>query len=150
MVLFTHSAIKAEHTYICCLHPKQLTTDTEHLHTLAGSHETMCQHAHRQQTTLTSTSFQRLYCLLRAVLQTPMTSRHSLLFSCSVTELNLAMRTRQNSSSVSGPDSSVILVVAVLASLSARSASVCLHHSAKTYMNHTNVSTSAEHEERSL
>lgn len=81
--------------------------------------------------TFTSTSFQRLYCLLRAVLQTPMTRRHSLLFICSVTELNLAIRTRQNSNSVSGPDSS-FRGVAVPASLSASRASVCLHHSAKT------------------
>ena len=84
-----------------------------------------------EQCTLMSTSFQRWYCLLRAVLQTPITRRHSLLFICSVTELNLAIRTRQNSSSVSGPDSS-LRGVAVPASLSASKASVCLHHSAST------------------
>ena len=85
----------------------------------------------QENLTFTSTSFHRLYCLLRAVLQTPMTRRHSLLFICSVTELNLAMRTRQNSNSVSGPDSS-FKGVTEPASLSASRASVCLHQSANT------------------
>ena len=49
---------------------------------------------------------QRLKILALAVIITPRTERASLPLSCSATELNLAMRLRQNVSSLSGPASS--------------------------------------------
>ena len=56
--------------------------------------------------TFMSIAFHSLCACDRAAMDTPRTSRHSLDLSCSVMELNFAMRLRQYSSSVSGPASS--------------------------------------------
>ena len=82
-----------------------------------------------------SISFQRLCAADRAAPHTPKTQRHSRLFSCSITELNLAMRERQYSSSVSGPISSESRRPPELASSAkpeSSNCSVASHQSSKT------------------
>mmetsp|Transcript_14323 Transcript_14323/g.34908 ORF Transcript_14323/g.34908 Transcript_14323/m.34908 type:complete len:207 (+) Transcript_14323:4684-5304(+) len=79
--------------------------------------------------TFMSMAFQFRCALDRPAMATPSTSLHSLLLSCSVMLLNLAMRLRQYSSSVSGPTSSLSLR---LPSPSSSSASVRVHQSSST------------------
>ena len=61
-----------------------------------------------------------------AAASVPTTARHSRPRSCSVIELNFAIRARHSSSSVAGPDSSV--AAARLSSSSASSTSTFPHH----------------------
>mmetsp|Transcript_14085 Transcript_14085/g.33749 ORF Transcript_14085/g.33749 Transcript_14085/m.33749 type:complete len:246 (-) Transcript_14085:523-1260(-) len=79
--------------------------------------------------TFMSIAFQLRCALDRPAMATPSTSLHSLDLSCSVMLLNLAMRLRQYSSSVSGPTSSLSLR---LASPCSSSASVRSHQSSST------------------
>ena len=59
--------------------------------------------------TLTSMAFHCLLDLNLAAMLTPRTILHSFSLSCSITEFSLAILLRQNSISVSGPDSSARL-----------------------------------------
>ncbi len=86
-----------------------------------------------------SRSFHRLSTRLLAAVRTPSTTLHSRPLSCSVIELNFAIRLRQYSSSVSGPASSDS---ARPPSLSASSFSVPLHHSSTTLSNAATISAS--------
>mmetsp|Transcript_3914 Transcript_3914/g.13589 ORF Transcript_3914/g.13589 Transcript_3914/m.13589 type:complete len:269 (+) Transcript_3914:5500-6306(+) len=79
--------------------------------------------------TAMSMSFHLRCAFDRAATATPSTVLHSLLLSCSVMELNLAIRERQYSSSVSGPASALSLRSD---SFSDSSASVFSHQSSRT------------------
>mmetsp|Transcript_35158 Transcript_35158/g.59219 ORF Transcript_35158/g.59219 Transcript_35158/m.59219 type:complete len:219 (-) Transcript_35158:573-1229(-) len=75
-----------------------------------------------------SIAFQLRCACVRPAMVTPITSLLSPDFSCSVMELNLAMRLRQYSSSVSGPTSSACFLAAVpLLSLWSNNRSTCSH-----------------------